>query len=210
MITVLVAGFGPFPGTPNNPSAALVRALARCRRPALADAHIISVVIPTSYAAVSGEFSDLLGKHDPDAVLLFGLASRTKFMRVERRAVNNTTSVYPDAIGNKVAARRLFPESPAELNVRAPVAALLHAARSAGVDARPSRDAGRYICNAALFAALETARQSGRPKRVAFVHIPRPRAHTYSPKRCARPSMAALIRAGEAVLVALLADLRRG
>jgi len=212
MITVLVAGFGPFPGAPNNPSGALVRALERRRRPGLAGARIISAVIPTNYAAVSGEFSDLLREHDPDAVLLFGLASRAKFMRVERRAVNAVTGVHPDAARDKSATRRLFPNGPAELQVRAPVAALLHAARSAGVDARPSRDAGRYICNAALVTALETARQSGRPKRIAFVHIPRPRGHSRAGegKHSGRPTMTSLIRAGEAVLMALLADLRRG
>ena len=33
---VLITGFGPFPGAPFNPSAALAKALARRRRPALA------------------------------------------------------------------------------------------------------------------------------------------------------------------------------
>ena len=212
MITILVAGFGPFPGAANNPSAALVRALARRRRPALAGARVISAVIPTSYAAVTGEFCDLLREHDPDAVLMFGLASRAKFVRVERRAVNAVTSVYADVARSKFGTRRWIPDASAELHVRAPVAVLVHAARSAGVDARPSRDAGRYICNAALFTALETARQSGRPKRIAFIHIPRPRGRSRIGKdtRALRPMMTSLVRAGEAVLVALLADLRRG
>lgn len=212
MITVLVAGFGPFPGAPKNPSGELVRALARRRRPAFAGARITSAVIPTSYAAVSGEFSDLLRRHDPDTVLMFGLAARAKFVRVERRAVNAVTSVYPDAARSKISTHCFLSGAPAELYIRAPVAALLHAARSTGVDARPSRDAGRYICNAALLTALETARQSGRPKRIAFVHIPRPRprSRTGNGKRSGRPTMASLVRAGEAVLVALLGDLRRG
>ena len=206
MLTVLVAGFGPFPGAPKNPSAELVRALVKRRRPALAGVRVVGTIIPTSYAAITGEFSDLLRRHDPDAVLMFGLASRTKYVRVERRAVNAATSVYPDVTGAKLSTRRLIADAPVELRTLAAVERLIHAARATGVDVHPSRDAGRYICNAALFTSLETARRSGRPKRVAFVHIPRPRAGF----RDKRPTMSSLIRAGEAALVALVADLRRG
>jgi len=206
MLTVLVAGFGPFPGAPNNPSADLVRALVKRRRPALAGVRIASAIIPTSYAAVAGDFSALLKQHDPDAVLLFGLASRTKYVRIERRAVNAVTSVYPDVTGAKLATRHLIAGAPSELRTLVAVERLIHAARATGVDTRSSRDAGRYICNATLFTSLEAARKTGRPKRVAFVHIPRPRTGF----RDARPRMSSLIRAGEAALVALVADLRRG
>jgi pyroglutamyl-peptidase len=206
MLTVLVAGFGPFPGAPKNPSAGLVRALLKRRRPALADVRLIGTVIPTSYAFVAREFRDLLRKHDPDAVLLFGLASRAKFMRVERRAVNAATSLYPDFTRRKLTTRSLIAGLPCELRSTGSVERLVQAGRAAGVDTRPSRDAGRYICNAALFTALDVAQSSGRPRRVAFVHIPRPRRSYRDP----RPRMSSLIRAGEAVLVALVADLSRG
>ena len=36
-LTILVTGFGPFPGAPFNPTGPLVERLARLRRPALAD-----------------------------------------------------------------------------------------------------------------------------------------------------------------------------
>jgi pyrrolidone-carboxylate peptidase len=36
VVRVLITGFGPFPGAPFNPSAALAKALARRRRPAFA------------------------------------------------------------------------------------------------------------------------------------------------------------------------------
>jgi len=206
MLTVLVAAFGPFPGAPNNPSADLVRALVKRRRPALADIRIVSAIIPTSYAAVAGEFTMLLKQHDPDGVLLFGLASRAKYMRVERRAVNAATAVYPDVTGAKLPTCRLIAGAPSELRTLAAVERMIHAARATGVDTRASRDAGRYICNAALFTSLVTARNTGRPRRVAFVHIPRPRRSSRDP----RPRMASLIRAGEAALVAFAADLRRG
>jgi pyrrolidone-carboxylate peptidase len=79
---------------------------------------------------------------------------------------------------------------------------LLQAARSAGVDVRSSRDAGGYLCNAAIFHAL--ASTTKKPL-VAFVHIPSPRGRMKSRAGyvSARPTMAMIQRAAEAILIAL-------
>ena len=211
METVLIVGFGPFPGAPRNPSAELVRALGKRRRPALSDSRVVTVVLPTSHAAVSDKLPKLLEAHNPDAVLFFGLASRARFLRIERRAVNAVTGFYPDATRTKPATRSFMPGMPAELRVRADVVRLTSAARATGIDARLSRDAGRYICNAALYRTLHAAGQVG-PRLVAFVHIPRPRRRTRIDARRGRPrpTLDMLVRAGEAVLVALMAQARRG
>ena len=73
---------------------------------------------------------------------------------------------------------------------------------------RLSRDAGRYLCNYVYWRALEASR-SGTPL-AQFIHIP------WVPlvKRRRRPEAsamthAALARAGEAILLALLAAQRR-
>jgi pyroglutamyl-peptidase len=210
MTSVLVIGFGPFPGAPHTPSADLVRMLGKRRRPEFADARIITAVLPTSYAAVRDELPRLLRENDPDAVLFFGLASRTRYLRIERRAVNAVTNFYPDMTRAKSATRTFMPGLPAVIAVRANVIRLVHAARLAGVEARLSRDAGRSICNAALYSALHAAR-GGRPL-VAFVHIPRPQARVRSDamRRQTRPSLEMLARAGDAILAALLAEARRG
>jgi pyroglutamyl-peptidase len=91
------------------------------------------------------------------------------------------------------------------------VTRLAFAARAAGIDARLSRDAGRYVCNAALYSTLHSAR-GGRPLLVAFVHIPHPRRRMRSDARPGRPrpGLEKLIRAGEAILMALIAEVRRG
>jgi pyroglutamyl-peptidase len=211
MTSVLLIGFGPFPGAPRNSSADIVRMLGMRRRPALADARIVTAVLPTSYAAVREELPKLLHDNDPDAVLFFGLASRARFLRIERRAMNAVAGIYPDVTRSKPEGRAFMPGLPPELRVRADVARLAFAARAAGIDARLSRDAGRYICNAALFGALHSAR-GGRPLLVAFVHIPRPRRRMRSDARRGRPRprLETLIRAGEAILVALIAEVRRG
>ena len=97
---VLITGFGPFPGAPFNPSARLVQALLRRRRPALDAIEIGTHVFATSYAAVDRELPKLLAQQ-PDVVLLFGLAGRRRHLCIETRAQNAVTLMFPDADGRK-------------------------------------------------------------------------------------------------------------
>src|SRR3982751_6406993 len=90
-VTVLITGFGRFPGAPFNPSGPLARAVAKRRRPAFADLRRVLHVFETSYAAVDRELPRLLAQHKPDIVLMFGLAGRTPHLRIETRAQNART-----------------------------------------------------------------------------------------------------------------------
>ena len=94
-LTVLLTGFGPFPGTPFNPATSLPVRLATRRRPALADVRRVAHVFRTSYAAVDAELPQLIARERPDAVLMFGVATRTNYLRVETRAHNARRRVPP-------------------------------------------------------------------------------------------------------------------
>ncbi|HWP25987.1 MAG TPA: pyroglutamyl-peptidase I [Xanthobacteraceae bacterium] len=198
-ITLLITGFGPFPGARENPSGLLAQRLARRRRPAFAGVHRVAHVFPTSYAALARELPALLAKHRPDALLMFGLAPRARHLRIETRARNRLSPILPDAERRKPSALRLAAAGPDVLPVRAPVPRLLSAARAAGVRASLSHDAGRYLCNALLWRALETRAQYGTPRIAAFVHVPHPQ----------RLALPALVRAGEAIMREILAAARR-
>src|SRR6476619_1749473 len=99
MATILVTGFGPFPGAPFNPTGPLVQALARLKRPGLADVKIIGHVFATSYAAVDHELPALIARHKPDALLMFGLAPRAQTLRFEKRT-RYSVPTGPDARGH--------------------------------------------------------------------------------------------------------------
>src|SRR5207253_1411523 len=94
-LTVLLTGFGPFPGAPFNPTAGLAQRLAARRRPAFADVSRIAHVFETSYAAVERELPALLKRVRPDVVLLFGVATRSKYLRIETRARNARSPLFP-------------------------------------------------------------------------------------------------------------------
>jgi pyroglutamyl-peptidase len=205
---VLLIGFGPFPGAPFNPSAALVKALARRRRPAFAEIECTTHVFATTYAAVDHDLPRLFALK-PDIILMFGLAGRRRQLCIETRARNAVSVLFPDASRYRPQRDVIAPGGEAALPAAAPFAGLLGAIRGHWVAARLSRDAGRYLCNYAYWRALDSAR-GGRPL-VQFVHIPpvslKPRARRQNGHR--GPSLAALVRAGEALLIALMAASRR-
>ena len=204
----LLIGFGPFPGAPFNPSAVLVKALARRRRPALAETVCTTHVFATTYAAVDHDLPRLFAQK-PDIILMFGLAGRRRHLCIETQARNAVTVLFPDASGHRPQRGVIVPGGEAVLRGAAPFADLLGAMRGRRIPARLSWDAGRYLCNYAYWRALERAR-GGRPL-VQFVHIP-PASLTPRPRRqngLSGPSFAALVPAGEALLIALMAASRR-
>src|ERR1700730_2214436 len=96
-IRILITGFGPFPGAPCNPTQPLVARLLRLRRPALDDVKLLGHVFPVTYQAVDRELPELLAKHRPQALLMFGLANRTPYVRIETRARNAGPTLWPGA-----------------------------------------------------------------------------------------------------------------
>ena len=142
---VLLIGFGPFPGAPLNPSALLVKSLARRRRPAFAEIVRTSHVFTTTYAAVDRDLAKLR-EIGADIVLMFGLAGRRRHLCIETRARNAVSLLFPDASGFRPQRGVIAPGEPAALCGAAPFARLLGAVRSSAVPARLSRDAGRSTC----------------------------------------------------------------
>jgi pyroglutamyl-peptidase len=203
---VALAGFGPFPGVPFNPSAVLVGELARRRRPALADIICSTHVFATSYAAVDRDLPKLFANR-PDLVLIFGVAGRRRYLSVETRARNALSVLYPDASGHRPARGTIERGQTGALRGAAPFMRLLGAVRPSGFPARISRDAGRYLCNYAYWRALERARKT--PTLVQFVHIPLiklpARRRRSRNKTLAFPP---LLAAAEMLLVALIVSVR--
>jgi pyroglutamyl-peptidase len=205
---VLLTGFGPFPGAPFNPSAVLVKALARRRRPALANIERVTHVFATTYASVDRELPKLLAQK-PDIVLMFGVAGRRRHLCVETRARNAISVLFPDASGHRPQHTVIVRGGPAALMGHAPFAVLHGAARPSGFPVRLSRDAGSYLCNYVYWRALERTR-TGDPS-VQFVHIPamrnNPRRRRHAGKRTL--SFPQLRNAAEGLLIALIAASRR-
>lgn len=199
-LTVLLTGFGPFPGAPLNPTVALVKRLAALRRPALAHVRVVGHVFETSYATVDRELPELFAEHRPDAVLMFGLATRTRHVRIETRARNATSTLLPDMQG-RLRGRMIVAGGPPALPFGTHCGRLLAAARRTRGPAALSRDAGRYLCNYLCWRALEYSARPDGPL-AAFVHVPPAR-------RPPSLTLDDLTRVGAAILQAMVIEARR-
>jgi pyroglutamyl-peptidase len=207
-LRILITGFGPFPGAPYNPTIALVKRLTGLRRPAFEDVALTGHIFHVTYATVDRELPELIASLRPQALLSFGLADRTAFLRIETRARNAVTTLLPDA--NRDHARKSSIVDGANAAMFGPhTEKLLRAARSSGIDARASRDAGSYLCNYLSWRAIEATHRDGGPRLAAFVHVPLLARGTASRKGAPRITLDDLVDAGEAMLLELV-KLTRG
>ena len=89
-------------------------------------------------------------------------------------------------------------------------AKLLRAAKGTGLDARPSRDAGSYLCNYLSWRAIEAVNADNGPRVAAFIHIP-PLARGGAVRRKGFPrvTLEELVDAGEAMLLEIVRLARR-
>jgi pyroglutamyl-peptidase len=205
-MNILLTGFGPFPGAPFNPTERLVEKLARSRNLARTGVRRTSHVFRTSYDSIDHELPALLARTKPDVVVMFGLAARTRHLRVETRARNAFSRILPDAKGHRPRAGTIAPGAAVSLALCAPAQRLVKAARSTGVKAALSRDAGRYLCNYLCWRAAEAAGRPHGPKVAAFVHVPKVRRAGGT--RPAPLTFDRLVRAGEAIVLAAIAGAR--
>jgi len=209
-LRILITGFGPFPGAPFNPTVPLVARLMRLRRPALSEVELAAHIFPVTYQAVDRQLPQLLAKHRSHALLMFGLASRTRYLRIETRARNAVTTLWPDAdhalirkgsISGNADAVRFGPHT----------ARLLRAALGTGIDARSSRNAGSYLCNYLSWRAIEATFGDKGPLLAAFVHVPlvaRDGAAA-GPGATHRITLEQLVDAGEAMLLEIVKSARQ-
>lgn len=165
---LLVTGFGPFPRMPRNPSGGLALAIAASPRLRLHGIAARACVLTTAYATLAAELDPLLGD-EPDAVLLVGVAARSTKVRIERHASSRRSTLFPDTLGD-------MPErletgagdrTPKSRRTDVNTIAALRRLPGRSLPARDSRDAGRYLCNAAYFRAL------ARRGPTLFAHIPK-------------------------------------
>ena len=209
-LRILITGFRPFPGAPYNPTMPLVARLLRLRRPAFSEVELSGHIFPVTYKAVDRELPQLLTKHSPHALLMFGLAGRTPHLRIETRARNAVTLLWPDADHARVRKGSIAGGAGAKM-FGPHTAKLLRAALGTGIDARASRDAGSYLCNYLSWRAIEATCVDDGPRLAAFVHVP-PIARDGAPQRKGkrhRITLDELVDAGEAMLMEMVRLARR-
>ena len=204
-LSLLVTGFGAFPGTRANPSAALVQNLDKHHAARLARLGIALHVrlLPVVFDSVSAQLDSICKAISPDAILHMGLASRRRHASIELLARNRLSPLRADA-AHRLPRSAIIQPGGATRKSTLPHQAILHALQAGGIRARLSRDAGDYVCNQTLYLSLARA---GVP--AGFIHIPRLQARRRkSSKRPPLPNLSALTWAVARVLIEIAKKIR--
>ena len=172
-VTALVTGFEPFDGARLNPSWEAVRLLPG----ELALAHGTLVVhrerLPVTFAGAAGRVRELLAQLRPDVVVLVGLDAGARVVRLETTARNLAQARIPDNAGHRPRGEVLVPGGPPRRYATWSASTLAGRLRAAGHAVEVCDDAGLYVCNATLYAALEALEAGGRTGVLTgFVHVP--------------------------------------
>ncbi len=168
---VLLTAFGPFPGVPANATSLLVPRVADAARIAYPGIVFDVRILPTEWAAGLRHLGDHYEMLAPSVALHFGVSSRARGFEIEARGVNRC-AFLPDAAGAFPHGTALREDGASYLTSTVPVAAIVARLRARGLPAFVSRSAGTYLCNAALYSALDQARLRARETRIGFVHLP--------------------------------------
>jgi pyroglutamyl-peptidase len=200
---ILLTGFGPFPGAPENVSKWLVEALADAGPHSRHGCDIHREVLPTEWAEVSRRGPDLLDRHKPRLVLHFGLNLRARGFRIERSA-HNLVQAKPDARGAVPEGGCILERGRARLDTPIPAKKLAEHLQRNGLPARMSRSAGGYLCNFLYYLSLDWAAKQEDRCHVCFVHLPP------GPEQGGLLTEVELLRGAEAALLYLLDAVDRG
>jgi pyroglutamyl-peptidase len=170
LMRILIYGFGPYRRFRDNVTEKLIRRLPKRR-------GLRKMVFPVRFHR--GQFVQAVRKLHPDVILGLGQCSKGKKLRIESQALNR---------------RRNDKHKKAKPIVRGGPRRLPTSLRlGLGLRARPSRNAGDYVCNYSMYVILDYLKRRRVPVRFGFVHIP----HDFDPGR-ASPILAKAIDSIEA------------
>jgi pyroglutamyl-peptidase len=169
--SLLITGFGPFPGAPENPSAWLVETLAASSPSSLLDCDLHMRVLPTEWDVVSELAPQLLDAIEPRLIVHFGLSRRARSFRIERSA-HNRVMARADASGALPTMRKILALGEDRLDTQLPAKSLAMHLRQHSFAAVTSASAGSYLCNFLYYLSLDWAGRQKPPCHVLFVHMP--------------------------------------
>jgi len=168
---ILVTGFGPFPGAPDNPTAWLVEKLAANPPSGEGIAAFHAEMLDVEYDLVSPRLSALGNAFAPDIAIHFGLAAEASGFRLERVARNSHAGARPDNAGRLPPSSRIC-QGPDTLPSTLPLEAIAELLTTAGLPVQWSDDAGGYLCNTVFVLSRFHACKGLRPAMSGFVHVP--------------------------------------
>jgi pyroglutamyl-peptidase len=187
---VLLTGFEPFPAdsTSDNSAERAVKGFD----PSGLDVTVMKLIIPVEYDAAPGWVAEVIDRCKPDVVVGFGQGRSAVDIETTAYNIKDTAEVsggVPDNRGIIYGGEPIVAGGPAELKTGLPVEAILQSLQDAGIDAGPSDDPGRYVCNNLFYTIMTKVQGTGRMG--GFVHLP----HMYTVDAAAQAMLQQVVTA---------------
>jgi len=169
--TIVLTGFGPYPGVPINASATLVARLAQATGTLFPTHDTLHDILPTQWEEAPARLKKLIDPNSVELVLHFGVAQDARGFQLELVSRNLQTSL-PDTVGDLPKSVRVIEEGPELLATTLPAERIAARLMRLGLPCATSDNAGSYLCNALLYHSLSAAHGAAAPHLAGFVHIP--------------------------------------
>jgi pyroglutamyl-peptidase len=168
---ILLTGFGPFPGRPDNLTSRLVPELAARAARRFRGHEVVADVFPTEWARAPQRLAELYAAHAPKVALHFGVSQAATGFTLETAAFNRCASMA-DATGSLPSAPQIEHDGADELATRLPVEDIVAHLQALNLPVARSADAGSYLCNTVFYRSLQHATVAPKGAVAGFVHIP--------------------------------------
>jgi pyroglutamyl-peptidase len=168
---ILITGFGPFPGAPENPTQKLIEALRA--NPSILDGlgEIRTEILAVEYDTAPARLAAIGAEFIPDIAIHFGLSARASGFTLERLARNEIAANRPDNAGGQPGDACIV-EGGAGQPSTLPLEAIASALSSRGLPHSWSDDAGGYLCNYIFYLSRSPHFTGFSPEISGFIHVP--------------------------------------
>ena len=169
---ILVTGFGPFPGAPENPTEWLIGALRDTGLARQFGERLHLEVLPVEYSAAAQRLEEMGEAFAPDIAIHFGLAQSAQGFRLERLARNANMADRPDNAGAEAPAP-VISEPGGDIPSALPLQEIAERLANENLPVEWSDDAGGYLCNYVFYLACSADLCTTlNPAMAGFVHVP--------------------------------------
>jgi len=166
-MSILITGFEPFGKVKDNPSQRIVEHLQKQNNP-----EIVARVLPVDYTSAGEILLPLIDKHQPDAIILLGVAQMREHISLERIAVNINDASIPDNDGKLVQGKQIVENAPVGYWSTLPLEAMFIKISAADIPVKYSNHAGAYLCNHVMYTALHYLAENDKNVPCGFIHVP--------------------------------------
>lgn len=168
---IIVTGFTPFPGAPENPTQVLIEAMQAGKIEMPKGVDVLPLQLEAAYEDALAVLAGTWRVEKPDAVISFGLSAKANGFTLETVARNEVTSTLPDNAGRRTDSNLIDSDGEAFLPSTLPLMDIHRSLREADLPIEFSDNAGGYVCNWIFYLGAAKVLSDGQGCS-GFVHVP--------------------------------------